>query len=253
MKKIILASLLAAVGAANAGTITLDDFTVASSVVDTTANAVAATSGAVAISAGTRTTTVNLLAPTGSFLNNSDAAVASIGGGLLSMNNGTGNINGGSNSEINLAYNLNAGLTSGLNAITYAQVSMNVIFADPGQPSGAGLPSGSIGAQTRAATTGGSMIWTLSPSLLTTGGSFAIQFLGNPGWDMSASLLSIQYTCASAGLPGTGQTLASNSGLFGSSNNADSCTPTKVPLPGTVALLGIGMLGVAAARRAKRA
>jgi hypothetical protein len=246
MKKVLLASLLAAVGSANAGTITLDDFSVAqAAVVDTTVGG-SAPSSTQAIGGGvTRTITVDLLQPDVPNLSVGAAASAEVSGNQFNVSNGSGQGGIGANSNVTLAWTF-ANSVLGSLPVTYAQVVMDATFLNPGTPMGD--VTGTLGAQTRGRTTAGQYVWAVNPANLAAGSTLSLLFQGTPGWDFSANLLRLQYSC----VPNATATTAGTPTPRDAFTN-DGCTPTRVPLPGTVALLGIGMLGVAAARRFKRA
>jgi hypothetical protein len=249
MKKVLLASLLAAVGSANAAVVTLDDFSVAqAAVVDTTVGGTAPSS-TVAIGGGVnRTITVDLLQPNVPNLSAGAAASAGVAG-EFQVNNGSGSGGVGANSNVTLAWTFANSVLAGI-PVTYAQVVMESTFFNSGTP--LGPITGSLGSQTRGRTDAGQYVWTVTPSQLAAGQTLSLLFQGTAGWDFSANLLNLQYTCVQ-GVGSNGGTVATDATIFDAARNADGCTPTRVPLPGTVALLGIGMLGVAAVRRFKRA
>jgi PEP-CTERM motif len=251
MKKLLIAAAIAATGSAQAGVVTLDNFSVGQGPVIDATTTNGAQSGVQAIGGGvTRTITVELLQPANANPL-SQGAESGVSGNRFYVSNGSGDGTTVANSNVTLAWSFASGVLSGLNPITYAQLVMDTVADSAGVSN---QVTGSLGSQVRGVTSSSQMIWNVSPAALTTGGTISLLFQGNPGWDFSGKLLSAQYTCANnPGSIGVDGLIANFAATVTGTGYNDGCTPTRVPLPGTVALLGIGMLGVAGVRRFKRA
>lgn len=65
----------------------------------------------------------------------------------------------------------------------------------------------------------------LDPALISSGGTLALALNGNPGWDLELDAFGISWT--------------------------DPTPPVTVPEPASMALVGLGMMGLAAVRRRK--
>jgi hypothetical protein len=76
---------------------------------------------------------------------------------------------------------------------------------------------------------------------LASGQSVTLTFSGGPGWDLSVGPLSLRYSCKAA--PGS---LVAGDYVSG----ADGCG--TVPLPAPLALIGLGLFGIAVSQRAKK-
>jgi hypothetical protein len=133
-------------------------------------------------------------------------------------------------STVNVTWAWSSALTS-----LFANASnvklMLAVFSNNGEPSTTNNSSNPapVGGVIAAGTS------TLTYNLGTLGSSFSLDFNGQPAWDLSLRSLTVEGDCNAGYAAGTG-------------NAANTCV-RQVPVPGSVALLGLGLIGLAGLRR----
>lgn len=212
----VLALGITASLASQAAVITLDDFTLNQAV--TVANSVST------VGAGTNFTnrSVSLTSPASNALN------PNVTIGTNTVNGTTGNylqISGsnGSAYTTSITWNFNAIVLAALANSTWS-IDMNQVFVDE---------TVTVGGNMRTSANTGTNVNLGSGNGTSTLNPFSITFNAAINSDSTWSLLQATYTC--------------NRGF--SLTQGGTCAPTSVPEPGTIALLGLGLLGAGALRR----
>lgn len=214
-KQIVAGILAASVSMAEAGVITIDDFSVVQGpLVDLSANGVPVTN----VNA-VRSMTINGLSFT---------AIPSnslwVTGGVLEITNGTGD-----DSEVTLTWNIAAGL------IPLGSSNPNFLFevvASDAKPTDVDffLDGASFGSFAIPGNSSGSSVsFGLAAGALAAfngGGALELRVNGDPGWNLTLDSISLEFT--------------------------DPKAPTPVSLPGSLALLGLGLVAMKLGRKKMR-
>lgn len=214
-KLAVLASAAALATAAHAGSVTIDDFSIAQGPIsDTTVDG----NAVVDTLAGVRTISISALAELAPLQNSVQVTGGSTG--ILDITNGVGD-----DSEVILTWNLGA-FTFPSDATNYRFSAL--VIASDGNPTdvefwldGNLLLADAIPANTSMETIG----FGIDPSLIAGGGELTLKINGAPGWDLALDTFGITY----------------------------DERQQEVPEPATLALAGLALAGIGAARRRRKA
>jgi PEP-CTERM motif len=211
MKQFLAAALFASASVAQAGVILLDNFDVDQGPVsDTTPG-----NGAVQSTTGNRSISSNLLTALVPVSNSVEVA-----GGVFDVANGSGE-----DSEVTVDWAIAAGLIPA--GATNPTFLFQVVLSD-GNPTSVDFSIGgtSLGTFAIPANTSNAAInvGPVDPALFNAGGQLQLRANGAVGWDLTLDAFGLQFT--------------------------DPTGPTPTPLPGTLALLGLGCLALGLRRRA---
>ena len=214
MKKHLLAlALIAAAGGAQAGSYIVDDFNTGAQ------NISQDTIVGVAVMSTVSERTLSVIKTLG---DDGDVAKARVNTSLgkLSISNDSG-----VDSTVSVTWNLAAGVVPA--NVLDVSFLFKVILSD-GNPTsvdftlnGNSIYSSAIPGNTANA----DKTFALDPALISSGGTLALALNGNPGWDLELDAFGISWT--------------------------DPTPTVTVPEPASMALVGLGMMGLAAVRRRK--
>jgi hypothetical protein len=220
-----VAAVAAAFGA-QAGTITLDSFDVVQAAVNTNGAAVvtAAATGTISAYVNSRTLSIEGVASNSP----TNGSYAQVIGGVLDINNGSF-----TQSTTTVGWALNgAALTAALANATFFQIVIRQATLDAG--------SVTVGGSARTNSTNGQNIVLASgTSLAGVPNPFLATFASSVNADSTWEFVGLEYSCRA------GAKSIDDSDRVGSA----PCATTNVPEPGTIALLGLGLLGAGALRR----
>jgi PEP-CTERM motif len=228
MKLKLAAGILAIAASvtAQAGTITLDGFDVVQAAVFTSGATVQSAAATGTISAYVNSRTLSIQGVAGNSPTN--GSYAQVIGGLLDINNGSF-----TQSTVTVGWDLNvAQLSAALTDASFFQIVIRQNTLDAG--------SVVVGGSARSNSTNGQNIVLASGTTLAgVANPFLATFVSTVNADSTWEFVGLEYSCRAGAT---------------SINDADraggSCArPANVPLPATVALLGLGFLGFGAARR----
>lgn len=211
LKLLAAAALAVTAGLAQAGAVVIDDFSVDQGPISDTTADGTAVSNTLP---GVRTISTNMLSGAAPIQNQ-----VQVTQGVLDITNGTGD-----DSEVIVSWLIGSGLvpTGSVNV----KFSALIVGSDANVTDvqfllgNTVLLSSIIPGNTANAAIG----FDIDPALIAAGGTLTLKINGAPGWDLTMDTFGITY---------------------------DTPTPPTVPEPATLGLLGLAMLGAAAARRRK--
>jgi hypothetical protein len=219
-----VAAIAAAFGA-QAGTIILDSFDVVQEAVNTAGASTQSAKLATGISSyvdsrSLSITGVTTNSPTG-------GSYTQVIGGVLDINNGSF-----TQSTVNVGWQLNgAALTAALANATFFQIVINQRSLDAGTVT--------VGGSARSNTTNGQNIVLASgSSLAAVPNPFLATFTSSVNADSTWEFVGLEFSCR-----------AGATSINADDRAGGACATTNVPEPGTMALLGLGLLGAGALRR----
>jgi hypothetical protein len=226
LKLAVGAVAVAAAFGAQAGTIILDDFSLVQNAVFTSGTTLQTSGASGTVSQYVNSRTLNITGVAG----NSPASNGSyvqVLGGVLEISNGVA-----SASRVDVSWNLNAtALSAALANATFFQIIVRQVSLDSGTVT--------VGGSARTNSTNGQNIVLASASSLVGLNPFTTTFSSTNNADSTWEFVGLEFSCR-----------AGASSINDADRNGGACTPaTNVPLPGTVALLGLGLLGAGALRR----
>jgi PEP-CTERM motif len=212
---------LASAFSAQAGVITLDDFGVAQAGVQSPPNA---STGAVAVAATYFTT--RELALTSATGTPTGGATIEVVAGQLQLGNGP-NV---SSTGI-VTWNLNlAALSAALGAATFVQVTIDQVSIDTGTVT--------VGGGARNSSTNATSITLFSGAVSGVANPFSVTFASSLNADSVWDNVRLAYSCR-----------AGATAITTADTAQQGACPTAVPVPGSLALLGLGLVAFGALRR----